>query len=147
MEPPFDKLEALFHNVGHTGGQVRTYHYRFLRGTGHAESVQVLYDPKKVSYEKLLEVFWHNIDPIAKDRQFCDAGRNIAVPSSSQRRTKDRPNPAHNWKKLDRSKAPSSPRLPPHRRSIPPRNITRTTTSKTRSAISFTAPDAAATSD
>ena len=42
--------------------------------TGHAEAVQVVYDPKKVSYDKLLEVFWHNVDPTVKDRQFCDVG-------------------------------------------------------------------------
>jgi peptide-methionine (S)-S-oxide reductase len=42
--------------------------------TGHAEAVQVTYDPKKVSYEKLLEVFWVNIDPTVKNRQFCDSG-------------------------------------------------------------------------
>ena len=43
-------------------------------GTGHAESVRVVYDPAKVSYELLLDVFWHNIDPLARERQFCDAG-------------------------------------------------------------------------
>src|SRR5438046_10505473 len=42
--------------------------------TGHAEVVQVVYDPKKVSYEKLLEVFWKNVDPTVRDRQFCDIG-------------------------------------------------------------------------
>jgi peptide-methionine (S)-S-oxide reductase len=43
-------------------------------GTGHAEAVQIVYDPAKISYEKLLTVFWHNIDPTVKDRQFCDSG-------------------------------------------------------------------------
>jgi peptide-methionine (S)-S-oxide reductase len=43
-------------------------------GTGHAESVQVLYDPAKIGYDKLLERYWHNIDPLVKDRQFCDSG-------------------------------------------------------------------------
>jgi peptide-methionine (S)-S-oxide reductase len=43
-------------------------------GTGHAESVQILYDPAKVSYEKILDLFWHNIDPTTPDRQFCDKG-------------------------------------------------------------------------
>jgi peptide-methionine (S)-S-oxide reductase len=77
MEPPFDKLDGVISTTsGYTGGQVRDPSYSQVSsgGTGHTESVQVLYDPKKVSYEKLLEVFWHNIDPIAKDRQFCDAG-------------------------------------------------------------------------
>ena len=43
-------------------------------GTGHAEAVEIVYDPAKVSYAKLLDVFWHNIDPLAKDKQFCDHG-------------------------------------------------------------------------
>ena len=42
--------------------------------TGHSEVVQVVFDPKKVSYAKLLEVFWHNVDPTVKDQQFCDVG-------------------------------------------------------------------------
>src|SRR5206468_759095 len=42
--------------------------------TGHAEAVQIEYDPKRVSYEKLLDVFWHNVDPTQKDGQFCDHG-------------------------------------------------------------------------
>jgi peptide-methionine (S)-S-oxide reductase len=61
---------------GYTGGQKKnpTYEEVSAGGTGHAESVQVVYDPAKVTYEKLLNVFWHNIDPTAKDRQFCDSG-------------------------------------------------------------------------
>jgi len=43
-------------------------------GTGHTEVVEIIYDPTQVSYEKLLQVFWLNIDPLAKDRQFCDRG-------------------------------------------------------------------------
>ena len=42
--------------------------------TGHAESIEVTYDPAVISYSKLLDVFWHNIDPTVKDRQFCDVG-------------------------------------------------------------------------
>ena len=61
---------------GYTGGQKRnpTYEEVSAGGTGHAEAVRVVYDPAKVTYEHLLEVFWHNIDPLARDRQFCDAG-------------------------------------------------------------------------
>src|SRR4029450_3361545 len=51
-----------------------TYEEVSSGATGHAEVVQVVYDPKKVSYDKLLEVFWHNVDPTVKDRQFCDVG-------------------------------------------------------------------------
>jgi peptide-methionine (S)-S-oxide reductase len=77
MEPPFDKLDGVISTTsGYTGGQVDdpTYEQVSAGGTGHAEAVRIVYDPRKVSYEKLLEVFWHNVDPLAKDRQFCDAG-------------------------------------------------------------------------
>lgn len=62
---------------GYTGGQSAnpTYEQVSDGGTGHAEAVQVVYDASKVSYEQLLQVFWHNVDPLAVDRQFCDAGR------------------------------------------------------------------------
>jgi peptide-methionine (S)-S-oxide reductase len=78
MEPPFDKVPGVLSTTsGYTGGhQVKPTYEEVSSGTtGHAESVQIVYDPSKVSYEKLLEVFWHNIDPEAKDRQFCDVGQ------------------------------------------------------------------------
>jgi peptide-methionine (S)-S-oxide reductase len=78
MEPPFDKVQGVLSTTsGYTGGhQVKPTYEEVSSGTtGHAESVQIVYDPSKVSYEKLLEVFWHNIDPEAKDRQFCDVGQ------------------------------------------------------------------------
>jgi peptide-methionine (S)-S-oxide reductase len=58
------------------GGSKRnpTYEEVSSGATGHAEVVQVAYDPGKVSYEKLLEVFWKNVDPTVRDRQFCDIG-------------------------------------------------------------------------
>ena len=77
MEPPFDKLDGVFSTTsGYIGGQKKnpTYEEVSAGGTGHAEAVEIVYDPKKVSYEKLLEVFWHNVDPLVKDRQFCDRG-------------------------------------------------------------------------
>jgi peptide-methionine (S)-S-oxide reductase len=77
MEPPFDKLDGVISTTsGYTGGQKKnpTYEEVSAGGTGHAEAVQILYDPAKVSYQKLLEVFWHNIDPTVEDRQFCDHG-------------------------------------------------------------------------
>jgi peptide-methionine (S)-S-oxide reductase len=77
MEPPFDKLEGVISTTsGYTGGQKEnpTYEEVSAGGTGHAESVQVVYDPTKVSYEDLLNVFWKNIDPTVKDQQFCDHG-------------------------------------------------------------------------
>jgi peptide-methionine (S)-S-oxide reductase len=77
MEPPFDALPGVLATVsGYTGGATKnpTYEQVSAGGTGHAEALQVRYDPTRISYEKLLEVFWRNIDPLAKDRQFCDAG-------------------------------------------------------------------------
>ena len=77
MEPPFDKLPGVISTTsGYTGGRVAnpTYEQVSAGGTGHTEAMQVKYDPRKVSYATLLDTFWHNIDPVAVDRQFCDAG-------------------------------------------------------------------------
>jgi peptide-methionine (S)-S-oxide reductase len=77
MEPPFDKLDGVISTTsGYTGGQKLnpTYEEVSAGRTGHAEAVQIVYDPKKISYEKLLETFWHNVDPTIKDAQFCDHG-------------------------------------------------------------------------
>jgi peptide-methionine (S)-S-oxide reductase len=77
MEPAFDKLEGVKSVVsGYTGGHKTnpTYEEVSSGATGHAESVEITYDPAVISYSKLLDVFWHNIDPTAKDRQFCDTG-------------------------------------------------------------------------
>jgi peptide-methionine (S)-S-oxide reductase len=77
MEPPFDKLEGVVSTTsGYTGGRKAdpTYEEVSAGTTGHAEAVRILYDPRKISYSRLLEVFWRNIDPTAKDRQFCDSG-------------------------------------------------------------------------
>ncbi len=77
MEPPFDKLDGVVSTTsGYTGGTKvnPTYHEVSAGGTGHAEAVEITYDPKKVSYEKLLEVFWHNVDPTDAGGQFCDRG-------------------------------------------------------------------------
>jgi peptide-methionine (S)-S-oxide reductase len=77
MEPPFDKIDGVISTTaGYTGGKKKnpTYEEVSSGSTGHAESIRVIYDPAKVSYQKLLEVFWHNIDPLARNRQFCDIG-------------------------------------------------------------------------
>jgi peptide-methionine (S)-S-oxide reductase len=61
---------------GYTGGREAdpTYEQVSDGGTGHAEAVEVIFDPARVSYERLLQLFWHNIDPITPERQFCDGG-------------------------------------------------------------------------
>ena len=77
MEHAFDDVEGVVATIsGYTGGKKRnpTYQEVSSGSTGHAESVLVRYDPSRVSYERLLEVFWHNIDPTTPDRQFCDKG-------------------------------------------------------------------------
>ncbi len=77
MEHPFDELEGVVSvTSGYTGGQKKNPTYEEVSAgvTGHAESIAVVYDPEKISYSKLLDVFWHNIDPTTPNRQFCDAG-------------------------------------------------------------------------
>ena len=77
MEAPFDPLPGVVSvTSGYTGGKKRNPTYKEVSAgdTGHAEAVQIVYDPVKTSYGKLLAVFWHNIDPTVTDRQFCDSG-------------------------------------------------------------------------
>ena len=76
-EADFDKVPGVISTTsGYTGGTVANPSYEQVSsgGTGHAEAVEVTYDPSKVSYEKLLAYFWHHIDPLVKDAQFCDHG-------------------------------------------------------------------------
>ena len=77
MEHPFDEIPGVISvTSGYTGGHKKdpAYEEVSVGRTGHAEAVQVVYDPAKVTYDKLLNIFWHNIDPTTKDRQFCDSG-------------------------------------------------------------------------
>ena len=77
MEPPYDALPGVISTTsGYMGGTQKNPSYEEVSSgtTGHAEVVQVVYDPKRVTYEKLLEVFWKNVDPTVRDRQFCDIG-------------------------------------------------------------------------
>jgi len=77
MQPAFDGLAGVVSTrVGYTGGQKQnpTYEEVSAGGTGHAESIEVTYDPRKTSYRNLLNVFWHNVDPTTRDQEFCDVG-------------------------------------------------------------------------
>ncbi len=77
MEKPFDELEGVVSTTsGYTGGTKENPSYEEVSagGTGHVESVEVVYDPAQVSYEKLLDVFWKNVDPVDNRGQFCDKG-------------------------------------------------------------------------
>ena len=77
MEPPYDELDGVISTTsGYTDGQTPNPSYEAVSAgrTGHTEAVQVVYDPKRVSYEKLIEVFWRNVDPTDAVGQFCDRG-------------------------------------------------------------------------
>lgn len=77
MEQPFDVLPGVLKTVsGYTGGAVDNPSYKEVSNgkTGHYEAIQITYDPALISYEKLLEVFWKNVDPFDSEGQFCDKG-------------------------------------------------------------------------
>jgi len=77
MEHPFDEIDGVKSvTSGYTGGGKAnpTYEQVSAGTTGHAEAVQVVYDPAKVGYQKLVDVFWRNVDPLTPDAQFCDHG-------------------------------------------------------------------------
>ena len=93
MEPPFDALDGVVSTTsGYTGGHTAnpTYEQVSAGKTGHAEAVEIVYDPRKVTYPQLLEVFWRNIDPLTANAQFCDTGSqyrsSIFVHDETQRR-------------------------------------------------------------
>ena len=77
MEPPYDELDGVVSTTsGYIDGQTEnpTYKQVTTGKTGHTEAVEIVYDPAKVSFEKLVEVFWRNIDPTDAGGQFCDRG-------------------------------------------------------------------------
>ncbi len=92
-ESDFDKVPGVISTTsGYTGGTIAnpTYTQVSSGGTGHAEAVEVVYDPRKVDYQKLVEYFFHSIDPTVRNRQFCDVGDQyrtaIFVGNSEERR-------------------------------------------------------------
>jgi methionine-S-sulfoxide reductase len=93
VEADFDKVDGVVSTTsGYIGGRTAdpTYEQVSSGSTGHTEAVEVVFDPRRVSYEKLLEVFWINVDPTVSDRQFCDIGSQyrtgIFVHDETQRR-------------------------------------------------------------
>ncbi len=93
VESDFDHVPGVLETIsGYTGGHVAnpTYEQVSAGSTGHAEAVEVVYDPRKVSYAQLLDYFWRHIDPTVKDRQFCDYGHQyrtaIFVHNDEERR-------------------------------------------------------------
>ena len=77
IQPPFDDAKGvLVTYVGYTGGTTQNPSYEEVSGgdTGHRESIEVFYDPAKISYKQLLDIYWHNINPTQADGQFYDIG-------------------------------------------------------------------------
>ncbi|MDX2486450.1 MAG: peptide-methionine (S)-S-oxide reductase MsrA [Gammaproteobacteria bacterium] len=77
LEPPFDKLDGVISTtLGYTAGHKKNPTYREVSAgsSGHTEAIEIVFNPKTISYAELLEVFWKNIDPAAVNRQFCDSG-------------------------------------------------------------------------
>ena len=107
MEPPFDKLDGVISTTsGYTAGHKKNPTYKEVSagGSGHTEAIQIIFNPEKISYAELLEVFWKNIDPVAVNRQFCDSGsqyrsgiyylnraQEVAAKQSLQQLEKSRP--------------------------------------------------------
>ena len=81
-ESDFEKVPGVIDAVsGYTGGHVAhpTYEQVSAGGTGHRESVEVIYDPTRVTYAQLLQTFWHNVDPVDAAGQFCDKGEQYTA--------------------------------------------------------------------
>ena len=79
MEESFDREKGIIQSIsGYSGGHLKnpTYKEVIYKDTGHVETIEITYDPKMISYKKLLEVFWKNIDPFDKYGQFCDKGKS-----------------------------------------------------------------------
>ena len=79
MEESFDKEKGIIKSIsGYSGGHLinPTYKEVIYKDTGHVETIEITYDPKMISYKKLLDVFWKNIDPFDKYGQFCDKGKS-----------------------------------------------------------------------
>jgi len=79
MEESFDKIEGVVKSIsGYSGGHLKNPSYRdvIYKDTGHVEAIEITYDPKKINYHELLDIFWRNIDPFDQFGQFCDKGKS-----------------------------------------------------------------------
>ena len=79
MEESFDQVKGVISTVsGYSGGHLKnpTYQDVIYKDTGHVEAIEVVYDPKIVNYEELLDIYWKNIDPFDSAGQFCDKGKS-----------------------------------------------------------------------
>ena len=79
MEESFDKIDGVIKSTsGYSGGHLKnpTYQDVIYKDTGHVEAIEITYNPEIVTYEKLLDIFWNNIDPFDEFGQFCDKGKS-----------------------------------------------------------------------
>ncbi len=79
MEESFDQVDGVISTIsGYSGGNLKnpTYQDVVYSDTGHVEAIEIIYDQKKVNYEKLLDIYWKNIDPFDSEGQFCDKGKS-----------------------------------------------------------------------
>ena len=79
MEESFDKVEGVIKTIsGYSGGHIKNPKYKDVikNTTGHYETLEITYDPIKIKYEKLLEIYWVNVDPFDAEGQFCDKGES-----------------------------------------------------------------------
>ena len=151
MESPFEKLDGVKEVIsGYTGGhKVNPMYEEVSAGsTGHVESVEVIFDPSKVTYEKLLDVFWRQINPIDAGGQFVDRGPSYT--SAIFYHNEEQKKPAEQSKRSLNNRgvliSRSSPRYVLPGLFTGPRDITRTTGRRTRSDTNFTATIQGATS-
>jgi len=147
--------EAAFQDVpgvtaavsGYTGGTLKNPSYEQVSSglTGHAEAVEVTFDPAKISYAQLLDIFWVNHDPTVTDRQFCDHGNqyrpSIFYLDAEQKRLAEASKEKFAKLKTFKEDLKTCRRG----RSIPPRTTTRTSTRRTAGTTPSTSPAAAAT--
>ena len=111
MEEALDKVDGVVSTTsGYTGGRTKnpTYEDVSAGGTGHAEAVEILYDPTKVTYARILDVFWRNIDPTTPNAQFCDHGNQYRSAIFYHDETQKRP-AEESKKKLTQSKSFKEP--------------------------------------
>jgi methionine-S-sulfoxide reductase len=152
MEHPFDQLEGVIAvTVGYMGGHTPhpTYEEVAVGRTGHAESVQIVYDSAKIGYAQLLDVFWHNIDPLTPDGQVCDFGSQYRTVIFYHNPTQHRSprNRSAGLRRRGSSPSRSRPRSWRPASSTPRRSITSTSTARTRLGTPCTGSPAAATAD
>jgi len=151
VESDFDSVPGVVRTVsGYTGGDVKNPTYRQVSSdtTGHREAVQIYYDPGRVSYAALLEIFWRSVDPTDADGQFCDRGENYttAIFTNSDNQLELAKATKRMLEASGILHRPVVTIIEPADTFYPSRTITRTTTRKTRCATSFIDFPAGATS-